>query len=1063
MKMNLSPRDWKNTALFLIIILIIPDSFIAGQDSEVRNIKSGISLNWSGIRGVDFAEEYFYFDEKINDHKVIYIHEDTLIEMAHNENNIAGAFNGADKYVSVDPDIGAIMWKPDGDGRYNIEANSWSAYSEPIAFSEINYGVYGEPSLSVVGSTGDNGVAQNLTTKDTYLHYGIIDSVGDEWHTITVADDDSAHITGGDSEFDESDGKVFLFVVNPKTPCLTWRASGNGEFYTTPAKNYFLPHIFEQTTYFTGTVSLEITDINGNNVFYRINGGSFTNTGANTAVLNQDEFVTGTNTLEYYYEGNESYTKIRTVVKDPGYPSAGETHGDRLWNSAEDWSTYMEAEMKGSWWISQWRNDDRHKNHAELVANRKTGKRSLATRASFKNAIVARTYGMKEKYSPSSTYTYARAAKYILLEPLTVLDPVGAEINTSLHPVPTRELQYRGYYDVQPIYEYAATYDILVGYFRADQGYANGVTVIEDYYIRDMLARYVHNCGMLAGGYSSTTSSDAGGMWDTARKTGAAFITCMMPSYSTPYYGTSGLDGNKTTYTEILFPTLKYTWYDLFLDNNKPVVGYPDLNNKMGVDDYLFIEDNGELKWHDRLSYADTPLMGQTFGIYYNLLKLFHPTKSLPTVEAAMIKAANGNLRGKKVVKSSDANPRFFSWAVMLNSWHPTFRSIAQPKALALDSSHGQSPGKQASSGGEFYVLWYDKELPLGNSAPTEQTVASPSFSPPGGKYPYSATQNVIISTATTGATIHYTTDGSEPNTDDTIYSAPVVISGETTIKVLARLSGYKDSNVATAIYSFEGPSVVERPIISPDGGDYIEDVGVSISISTGTADADIYYTTDGTTPTSSSTRYTEPFSITNKGITETRAIAVKPNSENSDIAISQFNVGQFTSTTDWENIPFTSRTSNFSFFIQASVNSSDTNAVLCLGNGPSTAYQDNPILLRFTENGEINAFNSTWYSSDELVTYSANTIYTFQVIVDTNAFTYDVWIKSDDNPAIQLANDFAYRNSQPTENSFNNFGFITETNPEDLLNIHYAGFSNPTISVPRAPIELKIDSGVTP
>jgi ABC-type uncharacterized transport system auxiliary subunit len=44
---------------------------------------------------------------------------------------------------------------------------------------------------------------------------------------------------------------------------------------------------------------------------------------------------------------------------------------------------------------------------------------------------------------------------------------------------------------------------------------------------------------------------------------------------------------------------------------------------------------------------------------------------------------------------------------------------------------------------------------------PQIQTVAAPTFSPPGGTYTIG--QNVTIQTPTLGATILYTTDGTEP------------------------------------------------------------------------------------------------------------------------------------------------------------------------------------------------------------------------------------------------------------------------------------------------------------
>ena len=70
--------------------------------------------------------------------------------------------------------------------------------------------------------------------------------------------------------------------------------------------------------------------------------------------------------------------------------------------------------------------------------------------------------------------------------------------------------------------------------------------------------------------------------------------------------------------------------------------------------------------------------------------------------------------------------------------------------------------------------------------------VATPVVSPSSGRYP--ATQTVTITCATTGATIYYTLDGSEPDTGSTEYTATFDLSADTVIRFYAVKSGYSDS-----------------------------------------------------------------------------------------------------------------------------------------------------------------------------------------------------------------------------------------------------------------------------
>lgn len=91
------------------------------------------------------------------------------------------------------------------------------------------------------------------------------------------------------------------------------------------------------------------------------------------------------------------------------------------------------------------------------------------------------------------------------------------------------------------------------------------------------------------------------------------------------------------------------------------------------------------------------------------------------------------------------------------------------------------------------------------STSPTQTTtttqVATPQFNPPTGVFPNGAT--VSIASATSGAEIRYTLDGSNPTpTRGMVYTAPVVIPVTTTLKAIAIKSGVTNSTIASAIYT---------------------------------------------------------------------------------------------------------------------------------------------------------------------------------------------------------------------------------------------------------------------
>ncbi|MBV8974540.1 MAG: chitobiase/beta-hexosaminidase C-terminal domain-containing protein, partial [Sinobacteraceae bacterium] len=83
----------------------------------------------------------------------------------------------------------------------------------------------------------------------------------------------------------------------------------------------------------------------------------------------------------------------------------------------------------------------------------------------------------------------------------------------------------------------------------------------------------------------------------------------------------------------------------------------------------------------------------------------------------------------------------------------------------------------------------------------TVPVAATPTFSPAPGTY--SSAQSVTLADTTSGAGIHYTTDGSTPTPSSPLFNpgTPIAVSATTTIKAMAVASGFANSAVATGTY----------------------------------------------------------------------------------------------------------------------------------------------------------------------------------------------------------------------------------------------------------------------
>jgi hypothetical protein len=145
----------------------------------------------------------------------------------------------------------------------------------------------------------------------------------------------------------------------------------------------------------------------------------------------------------------------------------------------------------------------------------------------------------------------------------------------------------------------------------------------------------------------------------------------------------------------------------------------------------------------------------------------------------------------------------------------------------------------------------------------SQQQVATPTFSPGSGTY--SSAQSVTISDSTGGTAIYYTTDGTTPTTSSTVYSSPIPVnSGTITIKAIGAESGFITSSVGSAAYTISPvQQQVATPSFSPASGTYTSAQNISLSDPTG--GATIHYTTDGSTPTASSTVYSSPIPVSQR------------------------------------------------------------------------------------------------------------------------------------------------------------------------------------------------------
>lgn len=262
----------------------------------------------------------------------------------------------------------------------------------------------------------------------------------------------------------------------------------------------------------------------------------------------------------------------------------------------------------------------------------------------------------------------------------------------------------------------------------------------------------------------------------------------------------------------------------------------------------------------------------------------------------------------------------------------------------------------------------------------------APSFNPPSGSYPNA--QLVSLNSSTTGAMIRYTTDGSDPSaTNGIVYTAPIIVSINQTVKAYSFKTGYQDSPIVSATYAIGTyVPVVATPLFNPLPGTYSDPF--SVAIATSTPGATIRYTTDGSTPDATSDAYTTPIYIGNHTTMTIKAIAFKDEWDDSQMA-----EGTYIVTGAVQEVSFSPVGGSFTTAQNVTLSTTTAGAAIYYtidGTDPNenTLPYTQPIVVPLNTTNltiKARAYKNTW--SPSTITSQTYTV-TGQVTIPGNVFT---------------------------------------------------------------------------
>lgn len=122
------------------------------------------------------------------------------------------------------------------------------------------------------------------------------------------------------------------------------------------------------------------------------------------------------------------------------------------------------------------------------------------------------------------------------------------------------------------------------------------------------------------------------------------------------------------------------------------------------------------------------------------------------------------------------------------------------------------SPSNSTSNNKDRVAIW---GICISKYSGGTSPAATPTFDPAAGTY--TSAQSVTISCTTEGASIYYTTDGSDPDNTKTQYTGAISVTSTTTIKAIAYADGYDPSAIASATYTINvAPTITVTEVTLP-------------------------------------------------------------------------------------------------------------------------------------------------------------------------------------------------------------------------------------------------------
>lgn len=256
---------------------------------------------------------------------------------------------------------------------------------------------------------------------------------------------------------------------------------------------------------------------------------------------------------------------------------------------------------------------------------------------------------------------------------------------------------------------------------------------------------------------------------------------------------------------------------------------------------------------------------------------------------------------------------------------------------------------------------------------------------------------DVEITCATEGATIYYTTDGTEPTAESSVYTEPIHVAQDMTLKAIAMMEGYENSGIATADYVIHTDMIVifnQDWEGEMDGWTFVTIYG-NKPWTIATHNGNKYANANGYNDDVDNDQWciSPAFNLNNyEGVTLTFMNAMKFTGPDLELYFSNNYDGQDPTTAMWQRIDFTMSEGNYIWTESGEISLNSFSGSNCyLG-------------FRYTSTIEDGA--ASWEIDDIVLTATSITSVSEAEAMNVNIWNYDneIFVENNTNNSVQLS-----------------------------------------------------------